>query len=128
MDAAADLGRRRRHAFAVEIKPILLPVRCPTFLETVCLPGGGDTESRKRQDHGANADVRVRAFANMPTSRTPENWGTDVSLGSSSLKPRVQVIAQLDDRVEGHARMPLGAQPLNHFRKPNSLRVTRGHV
>jgi hypothetical protein len=128
MDARADLGGRRGHAFAIEIKPVLLPVRCPTFLKSICPLGGGDIESSKRQDHGVDTDVRLRALANMPTPRTPKNWGTDVSLGSNSLKRRVQVIGQLDDCVEGHALMPLGAQPLNHFRKPYSLRVTCGHV
>lgn len=128
MDATGDLGGRRGRTFAIEIKPILLPVRYPTFLKNVHLLGGGDVESSKRQDHGAHTDVRLRAFANMPTPRTPKNWGMDVSLGSNSLKRRVQVIAQLDDCVEGHALMPLGAQPLNHFRKPYSLRVTCGHV
>ena len=128
MGATGELGGRRGHAFAIEIKLILLPIRCPTFLKSVCRLGGGDTESSKRQDHGANTDVRLRAFANMPTQRTPKNWATDVSLGSNSLKRRVQVIAQLDDCVEGHALMPLKAQPLNHFRKPYSLGVTCGHV
>jgi hypothetical protein len=52
----------------------------------------------------------------------------DVPLGPNSLKHRVQVIAQLDDRFEGHVLSPLGAQPLNHLRKPYSLRVTCGHV
>ena len=99
MDATGDSAGRRGHAFAIEIKPILLPVRRPTLLESVGLPGGGDTESSRRQDHGTNTDVWVRAFANMPAPRTPEHWGTDVPLGSNSLKRRVQVIAQLDDCV-----------------------------
>jgi hypothetical protein len=30
------------------------------------LKSAGDTELSKRQDHGANADVRLRAFANRP--------------------------------------------------------------
>src|SRR5712692_8639515 len=84
MSATGDLVGRRGHAFTIEIKPNLLPVRCPTFLNGVCLLGGGDTESSKRQDHGANTDVGLRAFANMPTPRTPKNWGTDVSLGSNN--------------------------------------------
>jgi hypothetical protein len=128
MSATGDLGGRRGHAFTIEIKPNLLPVRCPTFLNGVCMLGGGDTESSKGQDHGANTDVGLRAFANMPTPRTLKNWGTDVSLGSNLLKLRVQLIAQIDDCVEGHALMPLKAQPLNHFRKPYSLGVTCGHV
>jgi hypothetical protein len=78
--------------------------------------------------NGANTDVKLRAWANMPTPRTPKNWGPDVSLGPNSLKHRVQVIAQLDECIEEHALVPLGAQPLNHFRKPYSLRVTCGHV
>src|SRR5258708_1441298 len=97
----ANLGGQRGHAFAIEIEPVLLPVGGPTFLKSVCLLGREDTESSKRQNHGANTDVRLRAFANVPTPRTPKNWGTDVSLGSNSLKHRVQVIAQLDDCIEG---------------------------
>ncbi len=30
--------------------------------------------------------------------------------------------------VAGHALIPLRAQTLNHFRKPDPLRVNRGHV
>ena len=54
--------------------------------------------------------------------------GADVSLRPNSLKHLVQFVAQFDNRVEGHTLMPLGPQPLNHFRKPYSLRVTGGHV
>ena len=63
MAATGDLSQRRVHDFAIGIKPILLPVRCPTFLKSVRLLARGDTESSKRQDHGANTDVRLRAFA-----------------------------------------------------------------
>jgi hypothetical protein len=52
----------------------------------------------------------------------------DVPFRSDSLKLRVQFIAQFDESFAGHARMALRAQPLNHFRKPDSLRVTRGHL
>jgi hypothetical protein len=55
--------------------------------------------------------MRVCALAYLPT-------GTDVPFGSDSLKLRVQFIALRDECVAGHALMPLGAQPLNHFRKP----------
>src|ERR1700686_4129111 len=58
-DSAGDLSRRRGHDFAIEMKPILLPVRCPTFLKSA----RGDTESSKRQDHGTNTYMRLRAFA-----------------------------------------------------------------
>src|ERR1700736_1838247 len=109
MKATDCLGGRRSHALAIEIKPILLPVRCPSFLHSVCLFDGGDAESSKRQDHCANTDVRLCAFANMATPRTPKNRGMDVSLGSNSLKDGVQVLAQLHNRVKGHALMPLGA-------------------
>jgi len=87
-------------------------------VKSVCRLGGGDAESIKRQDHGSNTDVRLRALANLPAPGTPKNRGTDVSLGSKPLQRRVQVIAQLDDRVKGHVLMPLGAQPFNDFRKP----------
>jgi hypothetical protein len=128
MGATGDLGGLRGHWFAMEVKPILLSVRGPTFLKSVCLLDRANTESNKRQDQRANADARLRAFANVPAMRTPKHWGTDVSLGSNLLEHLLQVIAQLDDRVEGHARMPLGSQARNHFRKPYSLRVTCGHI
>ena len=51
----------------------------------------------------------------------------DVALGSNSLKHRIQVIAQVDDCVEGHALLPAGTQVVNHFRKPDSLRIASSH-
>ena len=58
MDASGDLGQRQSHDFAMEIQPIL-PEYCPTFLQSA----QSDTESSKRQDHAANTDLRLRAFA-----------------------------------------------------------------
>jgi hypothetical protein len=55
----------------------------PIFLKSA----RGDTESSKRQDHGANTDVRLRAFA------ADKNRGTDVSLESNLSKRRVRIIA-----------------------------------
>jgi hypothetical protein len=63
----------------------------------------------------------------MPATRASKDRGTDVALGSNSLKHRIQVIAQVDDCVEGHALQPVGAQVLDHFRKPNSLRIASSH-
>ena len=128
MDASGDFGGRRGQASSIEIKPVPLPICCPIFLKSVCQFGSGDAESTERQDNGTNTDVRLRTFANVPTARTSKDRRADVSLGSNSLQHRIQAIAQLDDCVEGHARMPLGAQPLNHLWKPYSLRVTGGHV
>jgi hypothetical protein len=118
---------RSNDALAIEIKPVLLPVSRPSFLDGARLGRRSDPKSTKRQDHGAHADVRVCALAYMPTARTFKNWGMDVPYRSDSLKLRVQLIAQFDECVVRHAAMPLHAQPLNHFRKPNSLRITRGH-
>jgi len=67
--------------------------------------------------------VKIRAFANMPATRASKDRGTDVALGSNSLKHRIQV----DDCVEGHALLPAGPQVLDHFRKPNSLRIASSH-
>ena len=39
-----------------------------------------------------------------------------------------KIVAQLDECVEGHALVPLRTQPLDHLRKPYSLRVTGGHA
>src|SRR5947209_12815 len=74
MDTTGNLGGRRGQALAIEIKPVLPPVRCPILLKGVCQLGG-DTESTERQDHGANTDVRLRSFANVPTLRTPKDRG-----------------------------------------------------
>jgi hypothetical protein len=127
MDATGDFGGWGGQASAMEIKPVLLAICGQIFLKSVC-QSGGDTESTERQDHGTNTDVRLRTFANVPTPRTPKDRRADMSLGSNSLQHRIQAIAQLDDCNEGHARIPLGAQPLNHFRKPYSLRVAGGHI
>jgi hypothetical protein len=107
MVATGHLDGPRIGAFTINIKAILLSVRRPTFFKSVCLFGGGDTESSERQDHGANANVRFRAWANVPTLPAPENWRVDVSLGSNSLKHRVQIVTQLDNCFERHALMPL---------------------
>jgi hypothetical protein len=48
-----------------------------------------------------------------------KNRRMDMSLGSNPLEHPVEVVAQLDDCVEGHAQMPTGAQLLNHFREPS---------
>jgi hypothetical protein len=106
MVATGHLDGPRSGAFTINIKAILLSVRRPTFFESVCLFGGDDTESSERQDHGANANVRFRAWTNVPTLPAPENWRVDVSLGSNSLKHRVQIVQQLGDRFERHALMP----------------------
>ncbi len=128
VDADGTQGARSNFALAVEIKPVLLPMSRPAFLDGACLRGRSDPKSTKRQDHGANADVRVCALAYLPTARTFQDRRTDVAFRSDPLKLRVQSIAQFDESVAGHALMPLRAQPLNHFRKPDSLRVTRSHV
>lgn len=49
-------------------------------------------------------------------------------LRPNSLKHRFQIVAQVDDSVEGHVLMPLGAQPRNHFWKPDSLAFPGGHA
>jgi hypothetical protein len=128
MRATDSLNGRRCSALAIDIEPSLLPVCSPTFLKSVNRLGGGDTESSNRQDHGANTDVGLRAFADMSTLRTPKNWATDVPFRPNPLKHVVQVVAQLDDGVEGHVLMPRRAQPPNHFWKPHSLRITGGHL
>ena len=128
VDADGTPGARSNFALAIEIKLVLLPMSRPAFLDGACLRGSSDPESTKRQDHRANADVRVCALAYMPTTRTFQLWGADVPFRSDPLKLRVQFIAQLDECVAGHALMPLVAQPLNHFGKPDSLRIPRGHL
>jgi hypothetical protein len=128
MDAPRAPGDCRFRAFAVKIEPVLLSVCSPTFFKIPYVLGLPDVESLEGQDHGANADARLRAFSNVPTSRTPQDRRADVPAGSNPLQHCVQVVAQIDECVEGHARLPLGTQPRDHFREPDSLRVTGGHV
>jgi hypothetical protein len=128
MDAVDGSGGRRTHALAIEIKPILFPVRGPSFLKNRCLLHGGDAESSKRQNHGANTYVRFRAFANMATPGAPEDWGTDTTFQSNTFEHRIQLISQFHEGLEGRTLRPLGAQPLNHFREPDALGVSRRHV
>jgi hypothetical protein len=107
MVATGHVDGPRSGAPTINIQAILLSVRRPTFLKSVCLFGGGDTKSTGRQDHGANANVRFRSRANVPTLPASENWRVDVSLGSNSLERPVQIVTQLDDFFERHARMLL---------------------
>ena len=127
-------GGRRRHSQRSEQRSScrrdqagLLPMSRPTFLEGACLRCRSDPESTERQDYGANTDVWIGALANMPTARTFQDRGMDAPFRSDPLKLRVQFIAQLDECVAGYAVMPLRAQPLNHFGKPDSLGITGGH-
>ena len=71
MDATRRLGGLRLLTFAIKIEPVLLPVHGPTFFKILYVLGVGDAKSQERQDHGANADARLRAFSDVPTSRTP---------------------------------------------------------
>jgi hypothetical protein len=71
MDARRAPGDRRFRGFAIKIKPVLLSVCSPTSFKVLYVLGVPDAEPKERQDHGANADVRLRAFTNIPTSRTP---------------------------------------------------------
>lgn len=93
MGATSDAGRGWLGRFAIKVKAVLLPVRCPTLLEGVCMLGRGNTESDDRQDHGTNTDVGLGAFADISTSRALEDWRTDVPLGSNSLKHYVQAVS-----------------------------------
>ena len=77
---------------AIKINPLLLPVCCPRFLKKAGLLWRGDPESSDRQDDRANADVRLRALANMPALRTPKNCRANVTVGTNSLQHRVQII------------------------------------
>ena len=128
MTAARHLDRWKPLTFAKNIEFVLLPVQRPMLFKRLDLLGAGDAESHERQEHCTNADMRQCAFTNMPTLRTFKDRGANVPLGSNSLEHRVQAISQFDGSLERHPVMPLGAQCLNHFRKPYSLRVTRSHL
>jgi len=127
MDASAGLNGLRRWFFTVEIKPVHLPVFRPVSVECLCLLFGGNAESTQCEYQGTNADTRLSAWSSCSTRGTPEDRGADVSLGSNTAKDSIQVVPQLDEDLEGDAIMPMGAQPLNHLWKPDSVRVTRGH-
>ena len=90
MVATGDFVDHRGHA--IKINPLLLPVCCPRFRRRAGLLGRGDPESSERQDHRANADVRLRALANKPALRAPKNCRADVLVGPNSLQHRVQII------------------------------------
>ena len=128
MEATRRLRGWRFRAFAVKIEPILPPVHRPRFLKSLDAFGVRNAESQERKQHGANADVGRRSFTDMPTPRTLHDRSPDVPLRSNLLENRVQIVAQLDECVEGHALVPLRTQPLDHLRKPYSLRVTGGHA
>ncbi len=93
MNATGSVSGHLFRTLAINIMPILLSMRCPSFFKSVHLLGGPDAESKERQNHCANTDVRLSALANMPAVRTPKDGGTDPSLGSNSLKHRLQVVA-----------------------------------
>ena len=80
----------------MKIEPILPAVGSPTLFQSVCLFVGGDTEMSERKDHGANTHMRLRAWADMPTLRTPENWRMDPARRSNFFQHGVQLVAQLD--------------------------------
>jgi hypothetical protein len=84
MTTTSGIGDHRGQS--IEIKPILLPVCCPRFVNGAGLLGRGDTESSERQDHRANADVMLRALANMPAFRAFQNWTAEMPLGPDSLE------------------------------------------
>ena len=128
MTALGRLGRWKPLTFAKNIEFVLLPVHRPTLFKHLDLLSVGDAESYERQEHCTNADMRLRAFTNMPTMRTFKDRGANVLLGSNSLEHRVQAIPQFNGSLERNPVMPLGAQCLNHFRKPYSLRVTCSHL
>ena len=69
MAATGDFAGQRGHTFTIEIKPILLPVRCPTFLKSVRPLGGSDTESsalsRARRSQSVQAFVVARKVDRM---------------------------------------------------------------
>ena len=92
MRATGSLSGHWVHALAINIKPILLSMRCPSLFKSVYWLGAADTESEDRQNHCANTDMMLSTLANTPALRTPKQGGTDTSLGSKPLKHRIQVI------------------------------------
>jgi hypothetical protein len=52
----------------------------------------------------------------------------DVSRGPKMPQHSIEIISQLDKRLDGHPIMPVGSQLLHHLWEPHSLRITRGHV
>ena len=107
MIAEFDLVGPSDRSFAIKIEAIPLSLSCPSFLKSPSRFGRGDTESVECQDQSADADVRRRARACVAALPAPENRRTDVSLGSNSLKHRIQIVPQFDDCFERHALVPL---------------------
>ena len=71
--------------YPINVSSLPLSVFCPRFLKRVRLLCRGDPESKERQDHCANTDVRCRAFTNMPALRASKNRKADVPIRPNSL-------------------------------------------
>ena len=93
MTASWHLGRWESPNFAKNVEFVLLPVHRPTLFKCLDLLGIGDAESNERQEHCANADMRLRALTYVPTMWTFKDRGANAPLGSNSLERRVQAIS-----------------------------------
>src|SRR2546421_4254374 len=71
--APSDVGRCCI-GLAVNIEPLVLPIGGPSLFDGLCRFGGINVEPNDGQEHGAKADVRLRAFTNVPTP-----WALDDS-------------------------------------------------
>jgi hypothetical protein len=96
MTASGHFGRWKPLTLAKNIESVLLHIQRPTLFKRPDLLGVGNAESRERQEHCTNADMRPCAFANMPTMRTLKYRGADVPLGANALEHPVQLISQFD--------------------------------
>jgi hypothetical protein len=125
--APGDVGRCCI-GLAVNIDPLVLPIGVPSLFDGLCRFGGINVEPNDGQEHGANADVRLRAFTNVPTPSALDDWRENLSFGTDSLKHPIEIISQPHDCIKRHISMPLGAQKIDHFWEPYSLSITYGHV
>jgi hypothetical protein len=94
MRARASAGTRHAFRLAIEVKPPLLSVCAPGLFKDPYFLGWRDTESAKRQDHGADAHIRFGGFPDVPTPRASDDWRTDMAVRTNLVQHCIQMIPQ----------------------------------
>jgi len=111
--------------FALQVEPVLNPVFCRVLFEFLCYRPLGDSESCSRKNDSAYADSGFGCSPDTTAFRTANDWWLDMPLVSDLLQHLVEVVAQGYEPRKRHCRIPLGPQPLHHFREPHSVGISR---
>ena len=85
--------------FAVEIKPMLLPVCGPALLDLLHFLHGHDSEPAEREDHGADGNVDFRGGTDVAAVQAPENRMLDAPLSADPVQHQVEIGGQTDPFV-----------------------------